>query len=35
MSAGQLVELELAEKAEVIGENRLQCHFIHQKSHTT
>jgi hypothetical protein len=32
MSVEQSVELELAVETEVLGENLLQCHFVHQKS---
>jgi hypothetical protein len=33
MSVDESVEWELAGKTEVLGENLLQCHFIHHKSH--
>jgi hypothetical protein len=29
------VECELAGETEVLGENLLQCHFAHNKSHMT
>jgi hypothetical protein len=32
---GQSVEEELAGETEVLGENMLQGHFIHHKSHMT
>jgi hypothetical protein len=35
MIAEQLVELELAEIAEVLGGNMLQCHLVRHKSHMT
>jgi hypothetical protein len=31
----ELVECELVEETEVLGENLLQCHFLHHKSHMT
>jgi hypothetical protein len=31
----QLVEWEMAGETEALGENLLQCHFVHQKSITT
>jgi hypothetical protein len=31
----QLVELRLAGETEVVGENLLQDHFVHHKSHMT
>jgi hypothetical protein len=33
MNAEHSVEWELAGETEVLGENLLQCHFLHQKSH--
>jgi hypothetical protein len=35
MSVEHLVEYELAEEIELLGENLLQCPFVHQKSHVT
>jgi hypothetical protein len=35
MSVEQSVERELAGETEVLGENLLQCHFVHHKSHMT
>jgi hypothetical protein len=35
MNVEQLVEWELTEETEVIGENLPQCHYIHHKSYIT
>jgi hypothetical protein len=35
MNVEQSLEWELAGETEVFGENLLQCHFFHHKSHTT
>jgi hypothetical protein len=35
MNVEQLVEWILAGKPEIFGENLLQCHFVHHKSHMT
>jgi hypothetical protein len=35
MNVEQSVELELAGKTEVDGENLPQCHFVHHKSYMT
>jgi hypothetical protein len=35
MIVEQSVECELAGETEVLGENVLQCHFVHQKSNIT
>jgi hypothetical protein len=35
LNIGQLVELELAEETEVLGEILPQCHSAHHKSHMT
>jgi hypothetical protein len=35
MNMEQLVEYEMAWETEVLGENLLQCHFVHHKSHVT
>jgi hypothetical protein len=35
MSVEQLVEYDLVEETEVLGENLPQCHFDHHKSHMT
>jgi hypothetical protein len=35
MSVKQTVEWELAGETEVLGENLLQYHFVHHKSHVT
>jgi hypothetical protein len=35
MIVEQLVEWRLAEETEVLGENLLQRHFVHHKSHMT
>jgi hypothetical protein len=35
MSVEQSLEWELAGQTEVFGENLLQCHFVHHKSHMT
>jgi hypothetical protein len=35
MTVEQSVEFELAGKAEVLGENLSQCHFIHHESNMT
>jgi hypothetical protein len=35
MIVEQLAECELAREIEVLGENLLQCHFVHKKSHMT
>jgi hypothetical protein len=35
MIVEQSVECELAGETEVLGENLLQCHFVHHKPHMT
>jgi hypothetical protein len=35
MNMEHLVELELTEETEVLGENLPQCHFVHHKSYIT
>jgi hypothetical protein len=35
MNVEQSVEWELAGEAEELGENLIQCHFVHHKSHMT
>jgi hypothetical protein len=35
VSVEQSVEFELCRETEVLGENLLQCHFFHHKSHVT
>jgi hypothetical protein len=35
MIVEQLLECELTGETKVLGENLLQCHFVHHKSHVT